>query len=177
MNLDLYYLIPLMPELDLRKKPPLSSREFIDMCRQSLSIRNITSLEQCYLYEFDDQTSFITVKEWYNSERYLRNQMVEFRAERLRKDPDVFYRGDYFSGKILDEVQTICRLQEPAAMAEVLYKKRWHLLDHLQCGHFFNMEWLSIYYLKLQLLEKHFKYSKEAGKKVLQTYLQGNTKS
>jgi hypothetical protein len=171
VNLNLYYLIPMLPELESDNKPPLNSSEFLDLCRQFLSVRDFTSLERCRLYEFDDHNSFTTVKEWCNSECDLRNQMIELKAEKLRKDPNNFFRGDYLRGKIDDEVRSIYRLQRPDDMAEALFKRRWRLLNRLQSGQFFNMECLSIYYLKLQLLEERFKYSKEAGKKILQTFL------
>lgn len=171
MKLNLYYLIPMLPELEAERNPPLTSGKFLDLCHQFLSDRDFTSLEQCFLYDYDINCPFFTVREWHKFECDFRNQMVELRAERLGKKPQAFFRGDYFRGKIDDEIRSIYQLQSPVSMAEAVFKRRWQLLNRLQSGQYFNMEWLSIYYLKLQLLEERFKYSKEAGKKILQTFL------
>lgn len=177
MNLDLYYLIPSLPEIEKDKKPPMSSCEFLDVCRQYVPARDFTSLEQCQLYKFDWHNPFKLIREWYNLECDLRNQMVELRAEKLGKQPAMFFHGEYLRGKIDDDVRFLCQLQEPSALAEALFKRRWRLLNRLQSGQFFNREWLSIYYLKLQLLEKRFQYSKEAGEKILHTFLLENVVS
>jgi hypothetical protein len=171
MNLDLYYLIPSLPEIEADKKPRVSSHEFLDICRQYIPVGDFNLLEQCQLYKFDWRHPFELVGEWYSLECDLRNQLSELRAEKLGRQPLIFFRGDYLRGKIEDEVRSLYQLREPHAIAEALFNRRLRLLNRLHSGQFFNVKWLSIYYLKLQLVEERLKYSKEAGEKNLHIFL------
>ncbi|MGQ3684473.1 MAG: hypothetical protein ACUBOA_05600 [Candidatus Loosdrechtia sp.] len=171
MNLDLYYLIPSLPEIKEDKKPIIGSYGFLDLCRPYLSTREFIYLEKSRLYTFDWHNPFEPVREWYRMESDFRNQMVELRAEKTGKQPLKFFRGEYLRGKIDEDVRILLQIQEPDEMAEALFKRRWHLLNRLHSGQFFTLEWLGIYYLKLQLVEERFKYSKEAGEKNLHIFL------
>jgi hypothetical protein len=40
---------------------------------------------------------------------------------------------------------------------------RWEKIDELAAGHFFDIEFLRAYRLKLQILERHMKFEEELG--------------
>ena len=51
---------------------------------------------------------------------------------------------------------------------EALFKLHWQFLDSLVPTSFFDLDYLTVYYLKLQLLERQQSFSCEAGHEVLE---------
>ncbi len=56
---------------------------------------------------------------------------------------------------------------------EALFKLHWQFLDSLVPASFFNLDYLAVYYLKLQLLERQQSFNYEAGHEVLEQVRSG----
>ena len=50
----------------------------------------------------------------------------------------------------------------------VLLRHRWSLLDDFEVGHYFDIERLIIYYLKLQILWRKQQFNREDGTNVFE---------
>ena len=50
----------------------------------------------------------------------------------------------------------------------------WTILEDLMVGHYFDVDYLTAYYLKLQILERRASFQVEAGKQKLESILSGD---
>ena len=53
-------------------------------------------------------------------------------------------------------------------MEQMIERIRWNFLDSLESGNFFDLNFLVIYFLKIQILERLQSFDKEKGKKVFE---------
>jgi hypothetical protein len=100
---------------------------------------------------------------WWEWESALRNELAKLRGARLNIDPEKYLaEAGYFidipriSRHAMDE-------KSPLKAQHYLNKARWSYLELLKQSHFFDLDYLIIYYLQLQLLESRDKFIHEAG--------------
>ncbi|MBN1647418.1 MAG: DUF2764 family protein [Spirochaetales bacterium] len=62
-------------------------------------------------------------------------------------------------------VRRMTTAAHPAEAELILDKSRWEYLEELEQGHFFELDNLLAYYLKLQILERRFSMTEEKGRK------------
>ena len=67
---------------------------------------------------------------------------------KIRKDLSEIIQGD----------------DNPLEIERRLLHLRWNFLEEQEIGHFFDLHFLIIYYLKLQLLQRLFSFDKQKGK-------------
>ena len=70
--------------------------------------------------------------------------------------------------EIVDHSQTLLAEQafnadSPLMAEEILNKARWRYLDELEFGHYFDIEILVIFFIKLQILERISSFDAEVG--------------
>ena len=57
----------------------------------------------------------------------------------------------------------------PLLMEQELERIRWAFLDSLEAGNFFDINFLIVYFLKIQILERLRMFNKEKGKKAFES--------
>jgi hypothetical protein len=85
----------------------------------------------------------------------------------LGLEPDEFVRGE-----IVDHSQTLLaekayNADSPLVAEGILNKARWRYLDELEFGHYFDIERLVIFFIKLQILERISSFDAEEGRESL----------
>ena len=60
--------------------------------------------------------------------------------------------------------------KDPLEIEKEILLLRWNFLEDQEMGHFFDLSFLIIYYLKLQILERLFSFDKERGKERFENY-------
>ena len=60
--------------------------------------------------------------------------------------------------------------RNPLEIETRLLRVKWDFLEEQEIGHFFDLDFLIIYYLKLQILERIASFNKEKGKENLEAY-------
>ncbi len=166
---EYYYLVSSLPVLLLEAEAPVTEEYFLDMCKSRLKLSDLDLLKEAVLLpSADAYPKNETLENWVSWEHALRNELVRLRAAELSRDPHTCYRGDEDSISDFTEIEGISRdalgQQNPLITEEALIKARWNYLDGLEIGHYFDIDRVIIYYLKLQLLSRKGLFTAEEGK-------------
>ena len=164
MRMELYFLIASLPTLRPDEKKSFTSNAFLSLCRRHLSLRDFEQLSSCLLFELESEGKPDVVSLWYEYEKKLRNQLVIFRASKLKWNPNLYLQGEGFSKYASEKVWEITEIQSPLEADKQLYLLRWKALERMMVGHYFSIKWLCLYYLQLQLWERYHLKTKKSGK-------------
>jgi hypothetical protein len=160
-----YYLAASLPLLDYEKTAGVTVEYFLEICAAQLKPYDYVLLEQA---DFGGLSGSYPQADVYGKyliwEVALRNELVRLRAFKSGKDAASHLRGDtaFFGTKIL--AKHIFEEPSPLRAEEMLYRARWDYLEELEIGHFFDINKIVVYYLKLQLLQRKAYFQEEAGK-------------
>lgn len=150
------YLISSLPALIFNGQPPFSFEKFLQLCQGLISDRDIeivkiTSGKNSYIYKGNRPI----LKKWFSFEIALRNEFVKIRASYRHIDPVPYLRQDGYTGSSLFHVVMGAHRNPSLLDAEkVLDQERWNFLEELERGHYFDLDFLIVYALKLLLLER-----------------------
>jgi hypothetical protein len=144
---------------------------FLDFCKSQCSKGDYSLLLSAVIIPNPDKRSKNNLlRDWQDWEIALRNGLSQARGPELKMDPAEHLKGLEPPGGPRTEIYEVePAIQEslsgsnPKATEDILDKKRWDKLDDLETGHFFDIEKLIIYYLKLQLLNRRNKFTRERG--------------
>ena len=119
-------------------KPPFSFEGFLEMCDNSI-------LDP-------DQP---TLKKWNAFDRALRNALVKIRSARKHVDPIKYLHQDEHDDPSITHL-AMNAYKNPSILEseKILDEERWHFLEELQSGHFFDIDSLIVYGQKLLILER-----------------------
>ena len=155
MKEQYYYVISSLPYLSLNDELPVRKNNFLSVCKENLKTTDFEMLRSIDLFEADqDKAPLDIVRHFFSWEREVRNALVKLRAERLGLDSVDFIRGgmsDHLTGHIAEEA---FNADSPLMAENILNKARWKYLDELEFGHYFDIEILVIFFIKLQILER-----------------------
>ena len=155
MKEQYYYVISSLPSLSLKEELPIRKNNFLSVCKENLKTTDFEMLRSIDLFEADqDKAPLDIVRHFFSWEREVRNALVKLRAERLGLDSVDFIRGgmsDHLTGHIAEEA---FNADSPLMAENILNKARWKYLDELEFGHYFDIEILVIFFIKLQILER-----------------------
>lgn len=150
------YFISTLPALEFGVKPPFSFDKFLETAQQfipekDIVIIRISAESPGYVYEGTQPT----LKKWFTFDTALRNELVKIRASRRHIDPGKYLREDGYLGPsithiVLNAYRTLSILEAE----RFLDQERWRFLDELSLGHYFDMDILIVYALKLLILER-----------------------
>lgn len=95
------------------------------------------------------------IKRWCAFEIALRNELVKIRASRKHIDPLKYLRGDDYIEPYITHIAMNAHRNPSLLEAErLLDQERWRALDELAVGHYFDLDVLIVYALKLLILER-----------------------
>ena len=143
-----YYLIASLPMLHFGAKPPFSSEIFLEKCRELMPEKDFNVLS-------DLPVNHPTIKAWISFDTKLRNELAKIRASHKRTDASRYLRPDSYAGPEITHLAFSAYRNTSLLEAEkFLDQERWKVLDELQTGHFFDLEFLIVYTYKLRILER-----------------------
>jgi len=150
------YLISSLPVLRFGVKPPFSFEKFLNIASDSISESDIEILKECTgICESIYSKTQATSQKQCAFETALRNALVKIRASRKRIDPFKYLRPDgggdlYITNLAMNAYKNPSILESE----KILDEERWHALDELSVGHYFDLDFFIIYANKLMILEK-----------------------
>ena len=148
------YLISSLPMLHFGTKPPFSFEKFLENCRDKIADADIDCIrlaKEAYAYQGEEPT----LKKWSAFEVALRNELVKIRAVRKHIDPLKYTRGDGYIEPYITRIAMNASRNPAILEAEKgLDQGRWRALDELAVGHYFDLDFLLTYALKLLILER-----------------------
>ncbi|MBN1799451.1 MAG: DUF2764 family protein [Spirochaetales bacterium] len=160
-----YYVVAALPLLYFDKEAPVSLEYFLDFCCGQLKPDDYKLVIGADFQNFNGSFPQARVYGQYRAwEIALRNELVRLRAFKKEQDAAPYLRqGSEIIGlKLL--VRKAFEDSSPLLAEAILNKARWDYLEELEVGHFFDVQKIVIYYLKLQLLNRKAYFQDELGK-------------
>ncbi|MFH1395498.1 MAG: DUF2764 family protein [Candidatus Omnitrophota bacterium] len=151
-----YYLIASLPYLKFEEKPPIDKTVFIAECEKWISpegMKDLLAVESAR-HEDDNDETLLTVK-WKTFDENLRGIIAKARAAKKTG-------GAY---KTPEKIQEVIEQATPLLMEMKFERIRWDFLEEESSKYFFDMNWLTLYFLKLQILNRIAVFNKDDGEK------------
>ena len=161
--------------LEFGAKLPFSVADFLELCRGQLDSRDMVTIEDSVADAHAiNENSCLTLTEWKRFETALRNEVAKQRAARSAKDPSKYIRGDGYSNPFETGFAHWAISQDSPIEAErYLDRVRWDKAEDLGREHYFDIDFLITYVLKLKILERWQAINKEDGTRILEDIIRG----
>ncbi len=160
-----YYFISTLPMLFFDREVPLQQDDFLDEASKWLSDRDYLTLVSVDMNKMREVKSGHPVVRWYaRLEDGLRREVVRRRrAQRNNQD----YKTGLLPTAVLKE-------GNPLEVEKKLLKWRWDHLDEKERDYHFDLAYVLIYSLKLQILYRLSTFDKEKGLEKFQNLYEVN---
>lgn len=157
MSNKYYYLVASLPYLGFGAAPPFNRDYFISQCRNWLSENELNYLLAAKAYGFEiNEDEKGLIKEWREFDLNLRDE-----AGRLRRERKLGHEK-----RIPESLANIFEQSTPFDMERAFEKMRWDFLEEKESDFFFDMNWLIIYFLKLQINERLVAFRIDEGERI-----------
>ncbi|MFH1868913.1 MAG: DUF2764 family protein [Candidatus Omnitrophota bacterium] len=159
-----YYLAASLPYLILGKAQPLAKEDFLSECKKWLSASDFSRLESIDIESLDITANDLPLLAgWKRFDMSLRTELADFRKKR-RKEKE---------RPAPASLKDIFEKENPLLMERAIAQKRWNFIEECEFGNHFDLNFLTLYFLKLQILERITKFDKEKGRDIFQGYTRG----
>lgn len=156
-----YYAVSSLPHLYFDSEVYPSAEEFSQLCLENLSAADLKVFQKMDQVASDEAGNGLP-KRWFDWNRSLRFELAALRAQNLGMDFDGYQGIDKIAGT--EELAREAYNQEsPLTSEEVLERGRWGFLEELEVGHFFDLQKLLVYGLKISILERKSQFDIDAG--------------
>ena len=163
-----YYVITSLPYLSLSEEIPIRKDDFLANCKKYLKKTDFDILESVSLFDAEEnEVPLGVMRRFFRWERGVRNALVRLRAESLDLEPDEFIRDeivDHFQALLAEEA---FNADSPLMAEDILNKARWRYLEELEFEHYFDIERLVIFFIKLQILERISSFDAVKGREIM----------
>ncbi|MDD5644022.1 MAG: DUF2764 family protein [bacterium] len=168
MNRSYYYLCASLPMLSFGSKPPMPNEGFLTYCSEHLPQKDFSVLKNSLLVPSEPgHVTQSALEAWEKFETSLRNELVNTRAKKLGRDGADYFRGEYVPDPFLAAAVTEASGEEtPLEVERKIDTARWEKLEEIENQHFFDLHFLVVYFLKLQILNKWDNIRTEEGRKI-----------
>jgi len=168
MGNNYYYFAASLPMISFDSKASFSVEEYLDLCGQFLGEEDLASVKSILLEDIKDiKISSSVVKKHVAFEKSFKNEKANSRARRVRRNPVDYMQEDSFRDYNLEEVFSQVSKRDNLLEAEKeLDKIRWQFLDDIVFGHYFDMDYLLVYGLKLKILERYKEIALSRGSEI-----------
>jgi hypothetical protein len=149
-----YYVIGQLPVLSFDKLSPMTMERFLDEAKKWLPHGEYTLLSNVkfndtYLHKRGPRT-------WNTYRRFEHDFRKDIASWRQAQRKGVEYKPASFSLALIEE-------GNPLEIEKKLLKWRWNFIDSLEKDHHFDIDYLILYFLKLQILNRLSLFDREKG--------------
>jgi hypothetical protein len=167
-----YYLVAFLPDLSLDRPLPITTKDFLALCSEHLPAASFRLLAETDLFQpTASRTRLQVLNVWFEREHTLRNELARLRAQRLGWEVTPIPRSAGRDAELAAVAMRILENESPRWAEDELDRARWTFLDGLEFGHYFDLESLALYALKLRLLERRAVFNKDRGRAWLRTFV------
>jgi hypothetical protein len=154
-----YYLVASLPYLYFARTCPITTEAFLAECKKWLSEYDMETLSNASIKTHNAKPdAALAVKQWREFDGALREEIAAVRKNTQEKRND----------KPGLSARMVFEQPHPLLMEQAFEKIRWQFLDSLEAGNFFDINFLVVYFLKLQIMERLAMFDKKTGEKVFQ---------
>ena len=161
-----YYLIAELPTLFFGKEAAMTIEKFLAEAQNWMDARDYHILSQVDMNDFDAKKRVNPVYDEFKLfENQIRSDIALWR-EAQKKNQE--YKPSNFPVSMIKE-------GNPLEIEIRFMELRWQFIDELEREHHFDLGFLILYYLKLQILQRYYIFNKEQGLKKFQKLCEVNT--
>jgi hypothetical protein len=162
-----YYLVATLPFLFYDTEKALSHRELLDLCRQHISPGHFRLLLSAAAADpHPSVPSCKTLDLWREWEASLRNELVRLRAKKGGFEAERYVVGSAQNMDAQQAAREAFEQESPLEAEDALNRARWAYLDELEAGHYFDIDKILIYTLRLQILERKALFDEQKGREM-----------
>lgn len=166
-----YFLVASLPLLNYEQRDARDPHEFLALLTEHLSAADTALVRGATIDPPEEPrpSACPTIRAWTAYERGLRNALVRLRAARMSTDPGQHLRPDEYddygdgSAEIGEAAREAMGHDSPLSAEDALNRARWLFLDELEVGHYFDLDHIAVYYLRLQILARRRRFDHEQG--------------
>ncbi len=163
MVADYYYLVSSLPELQLEAPPLISREEFLSLCEEQLTDRDL-SIMQALVSGVSGTGGSETAAQWVSFSDSLDAELASQRAQRMNlKDQSSYIPQELPPASIVDLVAKAMSDLSPLESERLLDEARLAFLDELAVNHHFDLTRIIVYYLKLTILDREQSFEFDRG--------------
>lgn len=153
-----YYFVSQLPVLYFEREAPLDSDRYLHEAGKWLSPMDYSVLAAVNMQEVDRTgVRNKVLRDYQKFEFSLRDDIARWRSGQKSGGE---YKPAMFPASLIKE-------GNPLQIEVKLLRVRWNYIDEVERDHHFDLEFLVLYFLKLQILQKLTTFNKERG---LQTF-------
>ncbi len=145
-----------LPMLHFGMRPPFSLSKFKELCRGLIPEKDLEVIGFALQKEirYYKEMPYV-LKEWVTFDTTLRNELAKIRAGHRKEDPSRYTReSGHVEISLMHIASNAARNPSLLEAERMLDTERWRKLEELSSGHYFDLEILVIYALKLGILER-----------------------
>ncbi len=136
-------------------KPPFSFEKFLNLSQPFITASELALLKELGSIEYNEKQTPATVKQWQDFQTGLSNELVKIRASRKHVDPQRYLRqAGYVELRTIHAAASASRATSILEAERLLDQEKWRKLDELERGHYFDLDFLIVYVLKLLILNR-----------------------
>ncbi len=144
--------------------PALSPEDFLASAGRLLGAAEARTLASARLDNLNravgGSASFRRFRDW---EIGLRGRLALLRAAARKEDDAQYARLGGGAVETARIARSAFEAADPLQAEEILLRARWDMLSGLEILHFFDLEFLVVYFLKLQVLARKARLTSESG--------------
>jgi len=164
-----YYFASSLPLLAFGSEPPQTLKEFLREARALMTPGDYTLLKNAVRQTDDPSGRNRTLREWFLYLRALKNELVIMRAQQKGWDAHPYLKGEaYPETSIRILTAELKRRSDPLTAEKLIDQTKWEKLEELSVGHYFDVDFLIIYALKLMILERWQIMDRKRGEEILE---------
>jgi len=158
-----YYTLAALETIRLGEKLPISEEYFLQFAEDTIDAKSYQILQKSR-WGLTEPTGFSFADRILSWEKELRLELAKARILKLPFDTPLNLQGSDGSYNLLEQVRTVMALDSPLDAERYLDQLRWNFLEEIGARHYFDLEALVVYYLKLQLALRREKLKEEPGR-------------
>ena len=158
-----YYTLAALGTIRLGEKIPVTEEYFLQFAEDTTDAKSYQILLQSR-WGLTEPTGFSFADRILSWEKELRLELAKARALKLQFDTSPNLETSKGSYSLLEQVRVVMALDSPLGAERYLDQLRWSFLEEIGAHHYFDLEALVVYYLKLQLALRQEKFEVELGK-------------
>ncbi len=156
-----YYTVAALETIRLEEKVPISEAQFLQFAEDTIDGKDYQVLLKSR-WGHTEPTGLSFADQILSWEKELRLELAKARILKLNFEQALpASDGNY---ALQEQVRAVMALDSPLDRERFLDNLRWSFLEDMGACHFFDLEALVVYYLKLQLALRQAKFQEELGR-------------
>jgi len=159
MSAKYYYLVTSLPYLRFDRENPITGKIFLAECRKLVSKRDYMAILKVNINKrLPRKSDPLIVKKWKKFDLELRKKLAV-----VRKDKEHASKKDLPAG-----LRDALSEEDPLLREKEIDKAKWDFIETEEKKYKFDVTWLMIYFMKLQILGNLSRFDHDRGKQVFE---------